>query len=270
MIFFAPPPAPAPPAQIVAYHDSGDWDADISRVIRRAKRVVRAHLHDHHPAIVLDVDDTSLSSYRCRKAVGFAHGKADCAGPGKMPAIRQTRSLYRYAVRHGVRVFFITGRRTSIRATTIANLHRAGYTGRLHVKLRPVDEAPGSHDGWKARTPRADRQARLPDRRQRRRPAQRPRRRQRAAGLQASQSDVCDPDGLNRSKTVTTTSPPHSRQTLLLDRGRPDQARAPDPALGAVEHALDKGARPQQLFVGVHARRIVPQPVSGNLTNRPG
>ncbi len=152
MIFFAPPPAPAPPAQIVAYHDSGDWDADISRVIRRAKRVVRAHLHDHHPAIVLDVDDTSLSSYRCRKAVGFAHGKADCAGPGKMPAIRQTRSLYRYAVRHGVRVFFITGRRTSIRATTIANLHRAGYTGRLHVKLRPVDEAPGSHDGWKART----------------------------------------------------------------------------------------------------------------------
>jgi acid phosphatase len=149
---FAPPPAPAPPAEIVAYHDSGDWDADVTRVIRRAKRVVRAHVHDRHPAIVLDVDDTSLSSYRCRKAVNFEHGKADCAGPGKMPAIRQTRSLYRYAVRHHVRVFFITGRRTSIRTTTIANLHRAGYNGRLRVKLRPVHEAPGAHDGWKART----------------------------------------------------------------------------------------------------------------------
>jgi acid phosphatase len=51
-----------------------------------------------------------------------------------------------------VRVFFITGRRTSIRTTTIANLHRAGYNGRLRVKLRPVHEAPGAHDGWKART----------------------------------------------------------------------------------------------------------------------
>jgi predicted secreted acid phosphatase len=151
-MFYAPPPAPAPPAAIVAYHDSGEWSHDISTVTRRTKRVVRAHLHDPHSAIVLDVDDTSLSSYRCRKAVHFEHGKADCVGPGKMPAIRQTRSLYRYAVRHHVRVFFITGRRASVRATTIANLHRAGYAGRLRVKLRPVDEAPGSHDGWKART----------------------------------------------------------------------------------------------------------------------
>src|SRR4051794_25565134 len=39
-----------------------------------------------------------------------------------MPAIRPTRSLYRYAVRHHVRVFFITGRRTSIRSTTIVFL----------------------------------------------------------------------------------------------------------------------------------------------------
>jgi len=147
-----PPPAPASPAEIVAYHDSGDWDADISRVIRQAKRQLRAHLSDPHPAIVLDIDDTSLSSYRCMKAVNFERAKADCVGPGKMPAIRQTRSLYRYAVRHHVRVFFITGRRTSSREITIANLHRAGYSGRLHVKLRPVKEAPGTHDGWKART----------------------------------------------------------------------------------------------------------------------
>jgi predicted secreted acid phosphatase len=148
----APPPAPASPEEIVAYHDSGEWNADIIHVIRRAKRQVRAHVHDRRPAIVLDVDDTSLSSYRCLKAVDFERSRSDCAGPGNMPAIRQTRSLYRYAVRHHVRVFFITGRRASIRETTIANLHRAGYGGRLHVKLRPVNERPGSHDGWKART----------------------------------------------------------------------------------------------------------------------
>jgi predicted secreted acid phosphatase len=148
----APPDAPASPQAIVAYHDSGRWDADISAVIRRTKRHLRAHLSDPHPAIVLDVDDTSLSSYRCMKAVNFDRAKSDCVGLGRMPAIRQTRSLYRYAIRHHVRVFFITGRRTSSRAITIANLHRAGYSGRLRVKLRPVNEVPGTHDGWKART----------------------------------------------------------------------------------------------------------------------
>jgi acid phosphatase len=147
-----PPPAPASPGEIVAYHDSGEWDADISRVIRRARRHLRAHLSEPKPAIVLDVDDTSLSSYQCLKAVKFKRSKADCVGPGNMPAIRQTRSLYRYARRHHVTVFFITGRRASVRTTTLANLHRAGYGGRLHVKLRPVDERPGTHDGWKART----------------------------------------------------------------------------------------------------------------------
>ena len=51
----------ASPKAIVAYHESGHWDADISTVIRRAKRHLRAHLSEPHPAIVLDVDgDGSL------------------------------------------------------------------------------------------------------------------------------------------------------------------------------------------------------------------
>ena len=147
-----PPPTPASPAEIVAYHDSGGWAADTSRVIRRARRHLAAHLSEPKPAIVLDIDDTSLSSYRCLKKVNFKRSQADCSGNGTMPAIRQTRSLYRYAVRHHVRVFFITGRRASVRATTIANLHRAGYQGRIRIKLRPDQEAPGTHNGWKERT----------------------------------------------------------------------------------------------------------------------
>jgi acid phosphatase len=68
-----------------------------------------------------------------------------------MPAIKHTRSLYRYARSHHVTVFFITGRRAVMRETTIANLHRAGYSGRIRIKLRPDQEAPGTHDGWKSR-----------------------------------------------------------------------------------------------------------------------
>ena len=147
-----PPKAPASPAEIVAYHDSGEWAADTSRVIRRARRHLAAHLSDPKPAIVLDVDDTSLSSYRCLKKVDFKRSQADCAGNGTMPAITQTRSLYRYARRHDVTVFFITGRRAAMRATTIANLRRAGYQGHIHIKLRPDYQAPGTYSGWKART----------------------------------------------------------------------------------------------------------------------
>jgi acid phosphatase len=151
----AEPPAAASRAEIVAYHDSGRWAADTSRVLRRARRHIARHLEGERPAIVLDVDDTSLSSYRCLKQVHFVRSRSDCAGPGRMPAIRQTRGLYRYARAHGVTVFFITGRRAEIRRTTIANLHRAGYRGALHLRLRPDVERAGTHDGWKARTRRA-------------------------------------------------------------------------------------------------------------------
>jgi predicted secreted acid phosphatase len=154
-VFAQEPQTPASPSEIVAYRDSGQWDADTTRVIRQARRQVRRHFADAKPAIVLDIDDTALSSYQCRKAVHFTRGNADCAGSGAMPAIPQTRGLYRYARTHHVTVFFVTGRRAEIRRTTIRNLHRAGYAGTLRVKLRPNVERPGTHDGWKARTRRA-------------------------------------------------------------------------------------------------------------------
>jgi predicted secreted acid phosphatase len=145
-------PEPVAPQAIVAYHDSGQWSADIADVIRRTRRHLAVHLSDRKPALVLDIDDTALSSYSCLKKVDFQREESDCATPGDMPAIRQTRALYDYARRHGVTVFFITGRRESLRKTTIANLRRAGYDGRLNVRLRPDHERPGTHDGWKART----------------------------------------------------------------------------------------------------------------------
>jgi acid phosphatase len=144
------PKAPASPADIVAYHDSGEWRADTARATRQARRVLARHLDDAHPAIVLDVDDTSLSNYSCLKAANFDNGDADCTGD--RPAIPQTLSLYRYARRHHVTVFFITSRRERSRETTRSNLHNVGYAGRLHLKLRPNVERPGTHDGWKART----------------------------------------------------------------------------------------------------------------------
>jgi predicted secreted acid phosphatase len=146
------PEAPAPPEEIIAYHDSGEWEADTTRQIRRARGVLSRRLDDRRPAIVLDVDDTSLSNYECLKEVDFDRAAADCTD---LPAIPQTLRFYRYARRHGVAVFFVTGRRERARADTVDNLEAEGYTRWKGLKMRPDEQPLRRKDGWKARTRRA-------------------------------------------------------------------------------------------------------------------
>ena len=154
------PRAPASPAAIVAYRDSGEWDRDIAAVVRRA----RAHLDRHlpsrgrrRPALVLDIDDTSLSSYACLKAANFVRRPAGgrCARRARMPAIRPVLRLYLRARDAGVAVHFITGRREPLRAATVRNLLRAGYARGWRLVMRPARERPGTHDGYKRRARRA-------------------------------------------------------------------------------------------------------------------
>jgi putative acid phosphatase of HAD superfamily subfamily IIIB len=137
------------PDEIVAYHDSGDWARDTTRVVRRAQRYLSRRL-EGRPAIVLDVDDTSLSTYECLKAVDFDRTRVSCGESGDLPAIAQTRRLYRYARRHGVAVFFVTGRRERMRGVTARNLRDAGFDRWRRLYLRPNREA--TRDGYKART----------------------------------------------------------------------------------------------------------------------
>jgi predicted secreted acid phosphatase len=139
------------PDEIVAYHDSGEWARDTTRVVRRARRYLGRRLEDR-PAIVLDIDDTALSSYECLKAVDFDRTRVSCGESGDLPAIPQTLRLYRYARRHGVAVFFVTGRRERLRGVTAENLREEGYRGWRRLYLRPDREPPARRDGYKART----------------------------------------------------------------------------------------------------------------------
>ena len=150
------PEAPASRDEIVAYRESGEWARDTRAVIEDARRQLERS-DAARPALVLDVDDTALSNYRCMARRGFrpAPGRPQCAASGRLPAIPQTLSLYREARRLGVTVVFITGRHEWLRPATVANLRRAGYRGRLRLHLRPDREPPGTHDGYKARTRRA-------------------------------------------------------------------------------------------------------------------
>ncbi|HEV7747585.1 MAG TPA: HAD family acid phosphatase [Pyrinomonadaceae bacterium] len=127
--------------QVEEYVDSGRYDRDIEKVIVSArvwldKRVKTAR----KPAIVLDIDETSLSNWPEMRLNGWArivNGPCDLEkGPcghrawqamAKAKAIAPTLALAQHAREIGVAVFFITGRPERLRDSTERNLREQGY-----------------------------------------------------------------------------------------------------------------------------------------------
>jgi pimeloyl-ACP methyl ester carboxylesterase len=123
------------------YIRDGRYDEDVAKVVGQA----RAWLEERaktamKPAIVLDIDETSLSNwpaYRVNGWVRIVNGACDLQqGPcglrawqalGQSKAIAPTLSLARRARELSVAVFFITGRPSSLREATERNLRDQGY-----------------------------------------------------------------------------------------------------------------------------------------------
>ena len=125
----------------------------IDRFAHRAKAARKAG-HRHHgrrgrhghgqkvrnPAIVLDIDETSLSNLAAIEADNFTFGTQSQGEAtneiGK--AIQPTLDLFNDAKARGVSVFFITGRGEATRAHTESNLRREGYDGWKQLYLKPA------------------------------------------------------------------------------------------------------------------------------------
>jgi putative acid phosphatase of HAD superfamily subfamily IIIB len=99
------------------------------RRIRRCRQVGSAPAAPQgKPAIVLDIDETSLSNWSGIIATNF--GSTATVGPAVAAtgtAIQPTLDFYRYARGRGVAVFFVTGRPPEIQSQTEANLRSVGY-----------------------------------------------------------------------------------------------------------------------------------------------
>jgi hypothetical protein len=90
------------------------------------------------PAIVLDIDETSLSNYDFLLATNFTGlGLVPPAALGTGRAIAPTLALYRAARKRGVAVFFVTGRPDLVRGPTESNLRAAGYDGWEGLSFKP-------------------------------------------------------------------------------------------------------------------------------------
>jgi len=95
------------------------------------------------PAMVLDIDDTSLSNYNFIAPFNFQDAPThlfDAVLAAQSPVLKPTLKLFDEAKSHGVAVFFLSGRPQTYAAQTTANLTAAGYRGWKGLILK----TPGS------------------------------------------------------------------------------------------------------------------------------
>ena len=128
-------------ADLLAY-GNGAYANDLATAVNAAEAYVLARApRVGHPALVLDIDETSLSNWVQLVANDFgyfAQGGCDFLpkGPcgtlkwdelGNATAIAPTLHLFDAAQRAGVKIFFVTGRREAEREWTEKNLGARGY-----------------------------------------------------------------------------------------------------------------------------------------------
>ena len=132
--------------ELTAYYDSGQYARDMAAAVGRASAYLTSQSRRKGKlAIVLDIDETSLSNWPVIKADDFgfipegpcdfsstglplgACGWIDWINQARDQPIGPTLDLYHQARNQGLAVFFITGRPGSLRAATERNLRAAGY-----------------------------------------------------------------------------------------------------------------------------------------------
>lgn len=157
--------------ELTAYEASGAYAVELAEVVQQAtlrleRRVAEAAAGERL-AIVLDIDETSLSNWPEIAANDFAflpQGPCTLDGTGRpstpcgvlawndlaaAPAIRPVLGLAQRAAELGVALFFVTGREESARAGTEKNLRAVGYPAWERLYLRPEGSRTASAADYK-------------------------------------------------------------------------------------------------------------------------
>ncbi len=148
--------------ELVIYHDSGKYNQQIATQIQKGLTYLKQQIAKNNKAsdpkklaVILDIDETSLSNYPDMKHYNFGGSAKDFNNAMEQahdPAITPTKALYKYAVDHNVTVFFVTGRPELMRKQTTENLRKQGYTKWQKLYMRPNDYAQRSIVPYKSST----------------------------------------------------------------------------------------------------------------------
>lgn len=148
--------------QLRAYHDSqpanahnSAYEQDMKLVFDDALAYVMSEYDKvKRPAIVLDIDETSLTNWPAIDADDFGFiNKGECLlrpdfpcgfnawiEKGRAGKIAPTLEFFNAVRAKKIAVFFVTGRRDSQRSVTIRNLRRAGFDDWTALRTRPDDD----------------------------------------------------------------------------------------------------------------------------------
>ena len=145
------------------YHDctckcgcyTHDVDLEADRAINYLDRRVARRRPSEKLALILDIDETTLSNYLEETGADFAY-KPDAfdawVQTARAAAIPGTLRLYQEAQKLGVSVFFITGRTENERTATELNLRAQGFQNWKLLVMRPVSHGNRTIGQFKAVT----------------------------------------------------------------------------------------------------------------------
>ena len=127
----------------------GNYADEVHRIEAKTKSYLATAVHKgKKPALVFDVDDTTLNTYNYEVYSSFAYNpstNAEFVNQGLFPEVYGMPALVNWAKAKGYTVFFLTGRPTTQRDGTVANLKKVGYrvpTDVAHLYLKPTAADP--------------------------------------------------------------------------------------------------------------------------------
>ena len=129
--------------EISEYYKNGRYEKDCARAVREARQTLAAWEGKKKTAIVLDIDDTSVSSMPYLQETDYGYVPASWkiwAMRADAPAIPATLELAKQAEKQQTAIFFITGRQEAYRACTEQNLRNAGYPNWTSLIMKPDDD----------------------------------------------------------------------------------------------------------------------------------
>lgn len=131
-----------------------DLDAQYTRAQAALKLALESHKPAGRPALVLDIDETTLSSYCEMQKEDYGYVKpmfeSWIVSPAASIPIPGTLRLYKQARAAGVAVFFITGRPDEQRTATATNLKTAGFDSWAGLSLRVASQKTMSASEYKS------------------------------------------------------------------------------------------------------------------------
>jgi acid phosphatase len=129
--------------EVKAYVTSKQYMDDIRAVISEAEKYITEHINtSNRNAIVLDIDETSLSNLKYELQMDFGYTSStwsEWRWKSQSTPILPTLELCRWAESKKLALFFITGTTEDLREPVKANLLNAGYTSWDSLYMRPVN-----------------------------------------------------------------------------------------------------------------------------------